>query len=210
MQAYELILFLESIKQTNKIDFIRLKNSVNLESSDKTIKALKVAKENVVLKNLKSKFTNVSAEIQVMENQLDILNEQEVNSLFIKYEDKKKITRDILDLSGNLKALLTESVQSQQDIIELLEDDEYVVIFEIFDNNSYVFVFSKENVVLVPVQKGRHWLNSKKTKLLASIGQSFDFQSSNQLYSVFFEPLRNFLRRILIYLFSDQTRSIFH
>ena len=26
-----------------------------------------------------------------MENQLDILNEQEVNSLFIKYEDKKKL-----------------------------------------------------------------------------------------------------------------------
>ena len=47
-------------------------------------------------------------------------------------------------------------MQSQQDIIELLEDDEYVVIFEIFDNNSYVFLFSKENVVLVPVQKGRH------------------------------------------------------
>ena len=98
-------------------------------------------------------------------------------------------------MSGNLKALLTESVQSQQDIIELLEDDEYVVIFEIFDNNSYVFVFSKENVVLVPVQKGRHWLNSKKTKLLASIGQSFDFQSSNQLYSVFFEPLEKFLTK---------------
>ena len=47
-----------------------------------------------------------------------------MNRLFIKYEDKKKITRDILDLSGNLKALLTESVQSQQDIIELLEDVE--------------------------------------------------------------------------------------
>ena len=115
-----------------------------MESSDKTIKALKVAKENVELKNLKSKFTNVSAEIQIMENQLDILNEQEVNSLFSKYEDKKKITRDILELSGNLKALLTESVQSQQDIIELLEDDEYVVIFEIFDNNSYVLFFQRK------------------------------------------------------------------
>ena len=88
MQAYELILFLESIKQTNKIDFIRLKNSVNLESSDKTIKALKAAKKM----GLNQSNTNVSAEIQIMENQLDIL-EQEVNSLFSKYEDKKNYKR---------------------------------------------------------------------------------------------------------------------
>ena len=191
----ELVYFLESELNTNQVDFQKFKNLLKINFSENRIINLKVDKENVNLSNLKSKFFDVSKKIIQLEQDIENLDNDELGNLIFRYEEKKKITQEIINSSNNIEAYLNSSIDSQDKIMSNLREDQFVMTFEGFKTSSYLFIYTKNRSHIINLRKNEHYFRNLIYKLKSSIGGEFNFEAANTLYLDFFSKAEHLLTR---------------
>ncbi len=214
--ALDTLFAVEQIKQTNSLDYVKLKNKLNSISTTKKLQKAKIfSKQNI--EDLQLELEKVSLNIYMLESEIisSTLTSQNFQNfqkekLLEFYDRKKDIVNSIFNQSSRIDSLYN-GYENQNELMNKIPKNTKVLVYFIFKDSSWAVTYSPKSAILnkidaksgeLKVQTG--FLNRSLTDL-----NEYDFEAAHKIYEMIFSDIQqNFKKNSSILIFDSDTVRI--